>query len=429
MSLPRSIDSRKYNYWAFVFDGAFYFGAVALVAPESVLPDVLAGLGASNFLVALAPNLAPLGFLTSGILLAHRTEGLGHLKQFILPFAIPQRLILLVAVGALAAPSIAASAMAPWIVAASVFLNGFFGGLCMPAFFELYARSLAANRIASNLALRQLIGLAFGALAGTLVSLILERYPGPRGYAMLFVIQVVLMFVSLLSFASIREPRQGAVPPGNVSLWGNLAALPATLVANPRFLRLVVARALGLCVFLVVPFLATYYRTNAELPERWLGYFVTAQTLGGLGGNALAAWLGDQFGGRPPMQLGRLVLCAVCVLPLWPVPSGTLALSVFGLLGFGFALVIVGEHALLLRVTEGVRRPTLIAAQGLVFAPLLVLTGWAGSFLYERTGMAGVGLTALAALCLALLPGFRFRILRNEPQRPEQPDPFYPPAE
>ncbi|HEV8246853.1 MAG TPA: hypothetical protein VGP93_13840, partial [Polyangiaceae bacterium] len=69
---PRS----RLNYWAHCLEGALFVGGLSFVNPQTVLPRMCQTLGAPSWLIALAPSLLLIGYITPGLFVARRIEAL-----------------------------------------------------------------------------------------------------------------------------------------------------------------------------------------------------------------------------------------------------------------------------------------------------------------------------------------------------------------
>ncbi len=414
-ALERTGDE-AWNYRMFVADGAAYFGGVAFVAQDSVLPTLIADLGGPAWLVALMPASTIFGFTLSAPLLAHKVERMRRFRPLLAPVALFQRLpALAAALGLLVVhPFLPAATL--WITALMPFLTGFIGGLLVTAFWELFTKSIPPGRRASNAAWRYIGGALIGLGAGQLISWILGHFPGPRGYGILFLCQFVLLMASYAFFMAIRE-RTDSTPSRTAAsgLLENFRGMPALFRAQPAAFHYLIGRILGVGGMVLIPFLALHFREALGLPMAFVGQLVTAQTAGLIAGNLVAGWTGDRYGGKLPMMAGRFLMVGVCAGAAFAA-SPAAALAVFFGLGLAGNLAMVGDMTLQLEIFPAERRPTMIALQSLLMLPAQLAAAGVAALLHASG--TGIFWNAVAAGGFQILSIAVFWPLREPRPRP-----------
>jgi MFS family permease len=251
--------------------------------------------------------------------------------------------------------------VAVWFVALAPFVSGFFGGLTVTAFWQLLSKVVRTERRSSVLAWRSLIATSCGFGAGYVIAGVLATHPGPKGYAILFLIQFGVLVLSFLAFACIRELPHAVPPPRpGAGLGSNLRAVPTLLRTDRILSRYIAARLCALGTLVVSPFLAIHAREVLDAPKEFLGALVSAQMLGAVTGNVLGAYLGDRHGGRLLVLLstgGGVVLCVFAAFNPWAWGFH----AVFFLLGACSFLQMNGTSTLMLELFAGDRRPTYLS--------------------------------------------------------------------
>lgn len=403
------------NTTAMVLDGGFFGAALSFVAAETVLPSLVRDLGGANWLVALTPSMMMLGFIWSPLLTAHWVERLDRYHGVVLWNSVPQRLPSLFAAVALLLWGASHPHIALWFVALAPFLSGFFGGLTVTAFWQLLSKVVRPERRSSVLAWRSLIGTTCGFGAGYVISAVLAAHPGPRGYAILFLIQFVLLVLSFFAFSRIRELPH-ALPPRATrsSLASNLRAVPELVRTDPLLGRYIAARLCALGTLLITPFLAIHAREVLDAPKEFLGQLVSAQMLGAVSGNLLGAYLGDRHGGRLLTLLstgGGVLLCLLAACNPWA--SGFLV--IFFLLGATTFLQLNGTATLVLELFEGDRRPTYLSVISALTLPGVLTAAGLSTLLRDHVptfwpaALAAAGLNFAAHRLFKSLPEPRRR--------------------
>lgn len=402
------------NYAALLLDGGFYAAGSACVAADTVLPTLLKQLGAPTWLVALGPTLGMYGFFVVPFFTSHWVDRLSGYRNFVAWMSVPQRLAPMVAGLALIFFADTHRTAVLWIVALAPVMLGMFGGANVTAFWELVAKVIPARRRASNLSWRNIMGTSLGFAAGGLIAAVLTRWPGPRGFGVLYLCTTGFMMLSFVAFFFIRELPN---PPGArraVPGWREKARmLPQWLREDARLRRYVIARTFASGVTVVTPFLAIHVLRVLGQPESFLGKLVAAQMAGAIGGNLLGAWLGDRFGGRVLAQVGGGAAIALSAGALVNTSEAGF-LAMFALLGVATFLTQNGAAILQLELFPAERRPTTIALIALTNLPAMLLCAWLAKELREID--RGIWPAATAALVLLLVSQWFFHRL-PEPRR------------
>lgn len=366
------------NYIVHCLDGGFWFGAMAFLAAETVLPIMIETMGGPNWLIALMPQMMMLGFLLPSVLNAHLMERRQTLKGFILKTGACQRvpyllagLILLFFGEANPGWALASVALAPLI-------SGLFGGLGFGGWIEMTSRLIPARRRSSSTAIRILIGALIGILAGEIIKHTLAHHPGPRGFAYLHFWTLGLLLLSYGLFTLFRDPPKPlSTIPSQRSLRENLREIPVILREDERFRYFLGVRIFTCGMFVLTPFLALHAVALSERGAAYVGLLLQAQTAGSILGNILAGWLGDAKGGRLPLWWSQMMYILICVLAALAREVAFFHL-IFFLLGAANSFQIVGQSTLSVEICPEGRRPTYFAILTLVlFLAMLVVSGLA----------------------------------------------------
>lgn len=390
------------NFLALALDGGMYGTAMAFVAAETVLPALLQELGGPTWLIALAPSLGLYGGLLMPLFTAAWIERLPRYLPYVAWASVPQRLPPLVAAIALFGFAESAPAVALWAVALTPLVIGCIGGMNVAAFWELFSKTLPPQRRSSALAARNIIATVLGAGAGAVVGAVLARWPGPAGYARLYLLSFVFLQFSMIALCAVKETphaRAGAVP--RLGLRAKLRALPRWLREDAAMRRYVLARVFALGSAVLTPFLAIHAREVLARPASFLGVLVSAQMAGAIAGNLLSGWLGDRRGGRILAQLGGALFLAVSAAVATGHASAAGFAAMFFVLGMAIHLANNGASALMLELFPAERRPTYVALVSLSTLPAALGAAWLAGLL--RTHSAAFWPTALAAAALLLV--------------------------
>ena len=358
------------NYLAHSIEGGLYMGGTAFLAAESVGPVMLRSLGAPDAVIAFAPIAVLFGVGLAPLMTARRVERLHHFKPFVMSFGIFQRLAFLPAAFALFFLAASHPVLTWALVAGAPLVSGLLCGVHVVAWMELVARVIPSHRRASAAAIRLFVGTVVGLAAGPVIRRVLDAHPGPAGYGILHLLLFLFLAGSYAVFAAVREPpvpRLRLDPSRAETRVGRFDAL-----RGDRRLRLVAAgRVLTCGIYILLPFLSIHALQRTGRPDSFVGALVTAQMLGALAGNVAGGWMGDRFGGRRPMLLGRATLalaCAASALAATPLQFQ----AIYAALGAGLHLNAVGDSALTFEVASAERRRPFFTALTFLGAPAMV---------------------------------------------------------
>ncbi|MEX0324384.1 MAG: MFS transporter [Puniceicoccaceae bacterium] len=411
--MTNAFPSFKRNYTLAAVEGSFFMGGIAFLSMESVMPAMVKDLGGPNWAIALAPVMMILGFSWPQVFSALWVERLRAMKPFILSFALIQRIPYLAA--AILLFTIAdGSTVAVMAVILAPFLTASIGGIIGAAYFELVARMIPVQRVASMWAIRNSIFAVFGIIAGFMIKWCLDRFPGMEGYAILHLMAWGMLMVSWIVFLGIREDNiPESTPTDPISLEIGFSAFMEQWRANRSLGRFVITRILFLLIFTAVPFLSLRAIEVTGSAFSLLGMLVIPQSFGAIAGNLIIGYLGDKFGVRLPMLLGRIFSIA-CLLVVMFATSTWHFMTVFFLLGIGINTAHVGDITMVIDFAPPKRRKFFFAMMGLLMlpGPLLAAVVCAG-LRYLDTGFYLACITSIVAILISLLILHRVKDPRN----------------
>ncbi|MFN3683412.1 MAG: MFS transporter [Fimbriimonadaceae bacterium] len=408
-----------WNNVALALDGGFFGAAMSVVSADSVQTTLVRALGGPNWLVSLMPSMMMIGFMGSPILTVRWVERLRLYKRPVALVSIAQRLPALAAAIALFLWAGTRPTLALAVVALTPLVSGFVGGLTLSAFWQLVAKILPEGRRSSSLAFRNLVATVLGFLGGILVKVVLARWPGFEGYAVLYLLQFLLLMASFAAFVAIRElpsPRHEETRQAPDS--HPLCRVREAWRSTPCLKGFVTARVLGLGLLVATPFLAIHARSVTQAPLDAVGSFVSAQMLGAVAGNLVGGPFGDRSGGRKLAMLACALLSGSMLLAA--VGSSVPAfLASFALIGAGNTLLMNGSNTLQLSVFRERDRPVAFAVvSSFVFPGYLAAAAAATAIRELGWGFPAAAWTAAGLLLLAML---QYRLL-PEGVRPESED-------
>ncbi len=394
----------RWNFVTHALEGGLYIGGLAFVAANSVLPRIVDLLGGPAWVIGLTPVLTMIGFNVLPILTAHLVESMERVKPLLMLAGVFQRLPYLLAGLLLYYLGDSRSEIVLWVVVATPLMSGLAGGLIVTAWQELVAKTVPNNRRSSIFATRNIISAAIGIGAGGTVAAVLDQVPGIRGYALLHLIAFGFLLLSYLVFMNIREGRhEQRSSAAHRRLRDNVAEAISILGGDRKLQRYVTTVPLVSAMYVMVPFLPIYTLEATGRPDSFLGLLVTAQMVGGITGNAIAGYLGDRFGGRSVMLLGRGLLVGACVWAATATQSWAFV-AVFFLMGWGLSSNMVGQSTMAIEFCPFQKRSTYLAIISSANVPAMLLFSLGGAWLRGALGsFPGVAAVAAALLAASLL--------------------------
>lgn len=374
------------NYVTHSIEGGFFMGGMSFLAADTVLPVIVKSLGGSTWLVAMTPILMLFGWMLPSLLIAHYVEKLDWVRPLVLVLGVFQRLPYVVTGFVLVFFAEPYPTLALAFVMLCPLVSGICGGVSSTAWQELIAKTIPENRRSSLWAARNIIGALFGLLAGGVIAWVLWRWPGSMGYGVLHWIAFGFFVASYAAFTVSRETNLPARPSDQTPTFlSNIASLPALIRANRPFRLYLVARALTMGQFIMLPFLAIHALRQTQQPESFVGLLVTVTMAAGIGANLLAGWLGDRFGGKILLLVSSVSVLGICV---WASAASDRweYLCVFGLLGVARSFHLVGTMTLSLEICPMEKRATYLAVISAIALPAVLAASAIGAICWRFGG-------------------------------------------
>lgn len=265
-----------------------------LVSAPTFLPAYLFALSGSDFVVGLARSLQALGTVASPVIGASL---IGHRKK-ILGITLAASGLMRLQILGLAAAGFLLGVGGATVVAAVAFLAlmGFFQGIAQVTMNSLRAKVIPVNRrgIVSG-ARNFLAGLVSAAVSYAAGAYVIDANLFGNGYSSVFLLAFVIASFGLGALALTREPKAGSVR-SRESVVETFRAVGPILRRQPAFRRFFVARALGSCGRMALPFYILFAGTRMELTGATLGLLTTVWMLTSSTANLVWGMLADRRG-------------------------------------------------------------------------------------------------------------------------------------
>ncbi len=309
--------------------GLFGQTGFRLVSAPTFLPAYLFMLSGSDLAVGLARSLQAAGTVATPMvgasLIAHRSKILG----ITLASSAFMRLQIL---GLAAAGFLLGAGSAVGAIIAVLTLMGVFQGISQVQMNSLRAKVIPIERRGLVSGARNfLAGLSSAAVSYAAGAYIIDGNLLGNGYASVFLLAFGITTLGLFALALTREPKAESVR-GRESIVQTFKAVGPILREQPAFRRFFIARALGSCGRMALPFYILFAGTRMELTGANLGLLTTVWMLTSSTANLLWGLLADRYGYKVVMLV---------TLGCWTVSHGQL-LFAEGFAGIALFFVLMG---------------------------------------------------------------------------------------
>jgi len=394
------------NFTANVLSEAFWGFALTLISTTAVLPLYLSSLGARPALLALLPAVQSLGFgllqlpgAFFAIRLARKREWFLGLHGF------PILCWLGVAAVAHYAGRLGTGA------ALALSLLGIGGqallfGAVMPMWGDFVNRQMPEHRRGRMFGAAFAVAAAGGLVGAALTAETLSGHPGPRGYAICFVVAAVAMVVGIAGGFLIHEPAS-PFPPLRMTARQFGRHLREALARRDGLRQLLLARIPVEAGIMAGPYFAVYAQQQAGLGDAAAGQFVLALTIGQAAASPLVGWLADRRGYKSTLLLSAALNPLILVLALGAGRAPAFY-AVFGLLGAAILADWLSTMNLVLELCPEGDKTIYQALYGTLVIPQRLLYPLLAGLIVSRLGMRAVfevtlGMQVLGLIGVALL--------------------------
>lgn len=396
----------RWNFAVNVMDVSFITLGMSLVSRETVMPLLVSSLTDSKLAIGMIGALWGLGIYLPQLLTANYAEGLRYKKPFIMVLSafgerLPYLLMgLIVWFFAVPAPNLTLGLFFTCLAVAA-----FSAGAGTPAWYDMIAKVIPIERRGFWAGLSSGLGALMGIAGAFLVGRVLDAYPYPGNFSLLFVLAFIAVCISWVGLALNREP-PSEVTKEKQSLRRYFNQLPAILHSNFYYRRYLISRAVVVIGAMATGFIIVYGSERFGLDGTQIG-LLTAALIGSQAVMSLA-WgvLGDRAGHKIVLALAATCLTGATLVTLLAPSWQWLALS-FMFLGAYFSADWVSSLNIILEFCEPADRPTYIGLTNTLLALPVVLAPLLGGWLATVIGFTGLMIIAtIVAGCGTLLMVF-----------------------
>jgi len=385
----------RHNVVALTVDFGFFLVGLSFASQSTILPAFAAHLGASNLVIGAIPALMTLGWNLPSLFAAGYTESLTRKLPFVLRYTIWERLPFL----GLAAVAFFLAGPAPGLSLAlllgMLLLITSAGGILMPAWMDIVARTVPVSLRGRFFAVSSLVGGAGGLLGSVLTAWVLARLPAADGYAVCFLLSAFFMGLSYAALTRVREPRAAVTDPA-APLRVYLLRVGRVLREDRNLTSFLLARGLIFVGMMASGFYTVYAIRHYSAPDWAVGVFTTALLAGQMIGNVVLGAVADRVGHLKPLAIGAGAL-GLANLGALAMPSLELFVTVFVLQGVHLAAVNVSGLSVLLEFAPtAAARPTYVGLGTTLLTPVAFGAPLVAGLMADAVGFPVVFVAAAA---------------------------------
>jgi len=404
------------NFVALAGDWICFAISMAFVSYSSVIPSFVNRLTDFAPLIGLVSTIASGAWLLPQLIGAHYVANKERKKPFVIVAALVGRpMYLMVALAILLTGD-----AYPWLILALFFVaEAIFSasdGLSVVGWFDILSKSIPPARRGRLYSTAQVVSGLLSVAVGFVVMQIL----GPLGpafpynYGLLFLLCVVFLFLSLVFFSSVKEPAQ-EVRKEREPWRAYMPRLVALLRQDRQFRLINVVRLLAGLGGLALPFYVVYATDVLQMSDENIGFFVSAQVLGGAAASLAMGYLNERSGSKIVTQMTIALALSTPLLALlihYYTPPGAIVTYVYALvfvlMGANLSGYMQGFTNFVLEIAPADERPAYVGLYNTLGGTLIMLVPLLGGWLLQSTsypilfGGAAVGVATSMVLSFRL---------------------------
>lgn len=368
----------KRNFILNVFDGAIFAFGMAIVAQNTVIPVFIKTIGGSSIAIGLIPVVWTIGFNFPQIIIANYARHVKRKKDLLLVTGFFQRVFWLI-LGLFTYYLLEKLTVELGVILFFVLfgLAAIGGGFNLPGWFDLISKITPVKLRGRLFALRVTLGALLGIFGGYLVKFVLEYYPYPENFTILFLAAFIVIMISyaLLFFLKEEEPSK----PKRIFRYSEyIRLLPAILKNNINFRNFLIGDAMMIVAFSSFAFFTVDALEKFSLPDSIAGEFTIVAMMSMVLGSFLFGYLSDNLGHKLNLVLMALFTLLSYVLAVTANDVFYFYL-VFVFSAFATALIQVSRLTIVAEMCDEDDRPVYAALTNMITVPFTlsgILGGW-----------------------------------------------------
>jgi len=381
--------------------GFFLSVAVTVAEPSTMLPLIVHHFSSNLVLVGLFASLLRGGAIAVQLVAAFYAQSYGRVMPLMRIVFLFRFLFWFLIGAAIHFVGDRHPHLTLWLIGIGLFGFSFVAGFGGIYFKEIIAKVFTREQRGRTMADRQLWSSVGAIISGGIAGWLLQHYPAPESYAMLFMLSAFIMAPGLGAFATVDEPPKEKVSRREESFFRFLGNAWRILRGDKRLQIQIGASLLGYSFLLAMPFVILQAKETIELSGWLIGGFITVQMIGSVIGNF---FLWKRFAGRYArmLQTAYGLMAAAFLLAFFP-PHAWLYGVIFLLFGIAIDGFRNADMNLVLEIAPEEKRPVYVAIQSTIVSAGLFFSIPGGIILQSW------GYPALYGVTLAMLAtGLRF---------------------
>ncbi len=376
------------------------------------MPVMVSKVTDSKLIIGLIPALFTLGFYLPQLFSANLSERLAYKKPFVVLLGTGERLPYLIIAFVIWRWAIPNPTLALVLFFFLLGMAAFSGGYADPAWYDMIAKVIPVDRRGIWSGVGHGLGALMGIIGAYFVGYILQTFPYPDNFALLFVLGFVATAISWCGLILNREPPSSVVKE-YIPLTHYLYRLPQIFHRDANYLRFILSRSLIQLGTMASGFYMVYGVQRFAIDGAGVGR-LTALLIGSQAVmNLILGAVGDRHGHKLVLVLARVRrrLCG---------PSGgrrTITIVV-GIHFHSFGRLSCRRLCLWAKYCLGVLRPqdrpTYIGLTNTLLAPVFALAPLIGGWLATLMGYQGM---FLCAVIIGVLGGLLLMLWVREPRQ------------
>lgn len=402
MLSTETLKNVRHNFTVGMLDGAFFGFGMGFASFVTVVPLFIATLTDSTTLIGLIASAHILGWQLPQLFTANRVARLRRYKSFVMIMTIHERwpffalaiLCLLIPVLGTQVALILAFILLLW--------HSFGGGFAGTAWQSMIGKIIPANRIGTFYGSQSSAANLFASGGAVAAGIVLERVESPYNFAICFFASGVLMMISWVFLAKMREPENAptVIAPVQHNLWKNARHI---LRSDGNYRWFIIARILAQSAAAGVSFYTIYAVRQFGMQPETAGVMAGLLLIGQTFASPVLGWAGDHWGHRRVFILGVLILTGSVVLAM-AATSLVWFYAVFALAGFANAVLWTTTMSITVEFGSAAERPFYIGLTNTIIAPATLLAPIIGGWLVDSISFhAMFVITALVGLASVII--------------------------
>jgi MFS family permease len=259
--------------------------------------------------------------------------------------------------------------------------HSFGGGLAGTAWQSMIGKIIPPKRIGTFYGSQSSAANLLASVGAVGAGIILERVEAPNNFAICFFVTGVVMMISWVFLAKMREPDNAPVEnaPVQQNLWQNARRILRT---DSNYRWFIIARILAQCAAAGISFYTIYAVRHFDMQPETAGIMAGLLLIGQTLASPILGWAGDHWGHRRVFIIGALILIGSVVLAM-VAPSIGWFYIVFALAGFANAVLWTTTMSITVEFGTQAERPFYIGLTNTLIAPATLLAPIVGGWLVD----------------------------------------------